>query len=67
MGRIGGRPDGKKVEERREAQLANYHAFVTGLLALRDGEDEPDAEAALDILAETLLLHRKYLLAHVKT
>ncbi len=46
--------------------INNEHMFVDGLAMLRVDDDGPDAQAALLILGETILLHRKWLRTHIK-
>ena len=46
--------------------LANFIEFRHGVEAAMAGDDGPDAEAAKNILAETFLLHRQWLLSHKK-
>lgn len=40
--------------------------FAAGLLGIRRGDDDAVSDAAAGVLAETLLMHRAWLLAHVK-
>lgn len=59
--RLGGGGQGKRVVARREAQIKDWGLLSSALRSLADGEDTDDAIAARGIIAETILLHRKWL------
>ena len=50
----------------REKMIASEGELALGLMALRAGDDSPRAEAAFLVVAETVLLHRSWILAHKK-
>lgn len=50
----------------REAQAAHEGEFAQGLAGWLRGDEDNDAEAAGLILAETILMHRTWLRAHVQ-
>lgn len=62
MGWSRGGRDPKKIAERREAHLRNWDDFAVALTLVADGDSESEeSQAALSIVAETVLLLRVWL------